>query len=225
MRLCILSLFVLSLFAAPLSAQEKKDAAPAKFFFESESQGWSDLLDKDLKTWKRVSIPPGKKLAEKNPWQVSEDGKLLVCNGVGVHEMLLFDKELADGIFHVEWKFTAVEGKKGYNSGVYARNSADGDIWHQAQVGASGVGGLFGKTLDNGAGKSFNSGRKGPERGKGPGEWNTYEIVCKGKNLSLWVNGYLTTDWSDCQVPKGYIGVEAEGWLIEFRNVKWKEIK
>ncbi len=224
MRLLIISLVCAGLFAAPATAEEKKDAA-AKFFLDSEPQGWSDLLDKDLKAWKRVSIPPGKKLAAKNPWKVSDDGKTLVCDGVGVHEMLLYDKELADGIFHVEWKFTPVEGKKGYNSGVYVRNSADGDIWHQAQVGASGVGFFFGKTLVDGSAKGFNSPRKGPERGKGPGEWNTFEIVCKGKNVSLWVNGYLTTEWTNCQVPKGYLGVEAEGWVIEFRSVKWKESK
>lgn len=196
-------------------AQEKKS------FLDAEPTGWTDLLDKDLKSWKRVNIPPGKPVADKNPWKVAADGKTLICDGVGVHEMLLYDKELADGIFHVEYKFTPVEGKKGYNSGIYARNNADGSVWHQAQVGGS-VGHFFGSTLVDGAAKRFSTKKMGEERGKPIGEWNTMEIICKGKTMTLHVNGHQTTEWTDCQVPKGYVGVEAEGYLIEFRNLKWK---
>ena len=32
------------------------------------------------------------------------------------------------------------------------------------------------------------------QRGKEAGEWNTYEIVCKGKTVSLWVNGAVTSN-------------------------------
>ena len=36
------------------------------------------------------------------------------------------------------------------------------------------------------------------------------------------INGAVTAKWTDCQVPRGYVGLEAEGWDIEFRNVKFK---
>src|SRR5262249_46453595 len=157
----------------------------------------ADLLPgKDLQGWKRVPIPPGGKLNAKNPWSADEPNKVLVCDGVGVHEMLLYDKELADGAFHVEWRFKPVENKEGYNSGVYARNSADGKIWHQAQVGNRNVGFLFGDTLVDGQLKRVRVDDKKPQRGKGPGEWNVYEITCKGKAMSLWVNGAVTTAWA-----------------------------
>ena len=42
------------------------------------------------------------------------------------------------------------------------------------------------------------------------------------RDVTLWVNGAVTNQWRPCQVPRGYIGVEAEGWKIEFRNIKVK---
>jgi hypothetical protein len=57
------------------------------------------------------------------------------------------------------------------------------------------------------------------------GEWNTYEVTAKGRTLSVWVNGGVTSEFTGCEVPKGYIGLEAEGWPIEFRNIKLKEMK
>lgn len=204
----------------------RAEQAETKSALEADPKGWIELLqDKELKEWKRVPIPPGGKLKDYNPWKLDEKEKVLVCEGdKGGHEMLLYDKELADGIFHVEWRFKKIEDKKGYNSGVYARNSADGKLWHQAQVGSKNVGNFFGKTLAGGVEKGFSSSNKGPQRGKEAGEWNVYEITCKGKELTLWVNGGVTAEWKDCEVLKGYIGMEAEGWWIEFKNVKWKEL-
>jgi 3-keto-disaccharide hydrolase len=214
-------LSALSLTTAPAA-----DPEPGKSALEREPAGWTDILPgKDLPGWKRVPIPPGSKLKEPNPWKLSDDGKMLICNGVGYHEMLLYDKQLADTVFHVEWRFEAIEGKKGYNSGVYTRNSADGKVWHQAQVGSQNVGYLFGDTLVDGQLKRMREGGQGTQRGKPAGEWNTYEITCKGKTMSLWVNGYTTAEWKDCQVPGGFVGLEAEGWVIEFRNLKVKELK
>jgi len=197
-----------------------------KSALETDAKGWEDILPgKDLQGWKRVPIPPGGKLNTKDPWSVDAANKVLVCDGVGVHEMLLYDKEIADGIFHVEWRFKPVEGKKGYNSGVYARNSANGKIWHQAQVGNMNVGHFFGDTTVDGQTKRVNIKSQIPQRGKGPGEWNIFEITCKGKTMTLWVNGAVTCTWDDCQVPKGYLGLEAEQWFIEFKNIKFKELK
>jgi hypothetical protein len=208
---------------ALLPAGEPKESRSA---LESDPKGWIDLLPgKDLKGWKRVPIPPGGKLRLLSPWSVDKETGHLVCDGVGLHEMLLYDKEFADGVYHVEWRFRKLEGKKGYNSGVYVRNSADGKVWHQAQVGSKNVGYLFGDTPVDGKLKRFRAAGKGAQRGKEAGEWNTFEITCKGKTISLWVNGAVTAVWDDCAVPSGYLGLEAEGFYIEFKNLKFKEAK
>ena len=130
-----------------------------------------------------------------------------------------------DFLYHVEWRFTPVPGKKGYNSGVYARNSADGAIYHQAQTGDGSGGYLFGNTLVAGAPKRFNLAKQsGENRVKPAGEWNTYEITCRGKEMILRVNGGETSAWRDCEVPRGHVGLEAEGFRIEFRNLKVKPL-
>jgi hypothetical protein len=190
---------------------------------QKDPAGWIDLLaGPDLKNWKRVSIPPGSPLKSKNPWSLDPETKYLVCDGVGIHEMLLYNEEFGDGILHVEWRFKKIEGKKGYNSGVYVRTSADGAIWHQAQVGNMNVGYIFGDTLVDGKTQRVKIDDKKPQRGKDAGEWNTYEVACKGKQMTLWINGAVTATWDNCAVPKGQVGLEAEGWYIEFRNVKFK---
>ena len=42
--------------------------------------------------------------------------------------------------------------------------------------------------------------------------------------MILWVNGAVANQWHDCPVPRGYLGVEAEGYRIEFRQVKLKPL-
>jgi 3-keto-disaccharide hydrolase len=195
---------------------------------ERDPSGWTDLLAEagpGLSGWTRGSIPPGKPLSAESQWSLDSQSGTLLCRGDGGHDWLRWDKELSDFVYHVEWKFTPVEGKKGYNSGVYVRNSADAAVWHQAQTGDASGGYLFGGTMVEGKVKGFNLSKQLLEnRVKPAGEWNTYEITCKGKDVTLWVNGAVTNEWHDCPVPRGYLGLEAEGWRIEFRNVKVKSL-
>ncbi|MCZ7636020.1 MAG: DUF1080 domain-containing protein [Verrucomicrobia bacterium] len=62
-------------------------------------------------------------------------------------------------------------------------------------------------------------------RVKPVGEWNTLEITARGPVLSLWVNGAVTCQFADCGLPRGRVGVEGEGYRIEFRNLKVKELR
>jgi hypothetical protein len=56
------------------------------------------------------------------------------------------------------------------------------------------------------------------------GEWDTYEIRAVGPKMTLWVNGGVTTEITNLEVPKGFVGLEAEGYLIQFRNIKLKTL-
>jgi len=88
------------------------------------------------------------------------------------------------------------------------------------------VGFLFGSTLIDGKKASIPTNKlPGANRAKPIGEWNTYEITTRGKNITLWVNGAVTAEWKSCEVPSGYFGLEAEGYWIEFKNIKLKEAK
>lgn len=208
-----------------LSAHARADE-PARTALERDPKGWVDIFPgKDLQGWKRVVLPPDTSLNAKNPWKV--EGNLLLCDGVGVKEMFLHEKEQGDGIFHVEWRFRPVtEGKKDYNSGAYVRTSADGKIWHQVQIAHLEkpplLGDLFGDSLVKGKPDKVLVRGEGTKHAKPPGEWNTYEITTRGKRVSVAINGVNTLTWEDCPLEKGHVGLQAEFFFIEFRNIKFK---
>jgi 3-keto-disaccharide hydrolase len=197
--------------------------ADTKSAWETDPHGWVDIQPASgLKGWTRVPIPPTNPLGRAQ-WHSEPARQVLVCDGDGGHEMLRFDRELGDCVFRVEFRFVPVTSPKpNYNSGVFIRNSADGTIWHQAQLTADG-GYLFGNTPANGQMKRF---KLSPAelRMKPAGEWNTLEVTARGKTLSVWFNGAITSTYPDCEVPKGYIALESEGYHIEFRNLKLKEL-
>jgi hypothetical protein len=199
--------------------------SPSKL--QSEPEGWVDLLPPaDHKGWFRVPVRPTDPLG-RDQWHVDAEKKILICDGDGGHDMLLFDKEIGDAVFHLEFCYTKIEGKKGYNSGAYVRNSKVGAIWHQAQFGDATGGFLFGETPGTDNQKTrFNLQKEVVEaRVKPAGDWNTLEITAAGKVLTLWVNGAFTCQFENCGQAKGYLGLEGEGYRIEFRNLKMKALR
>ena len=207
----------LCLLSTPLWAQTSKAQA-------SNRSGWVDILpDESFKGWTRVAIPPDKALNPVSQWKLDKAHRTIICEGDRGHEWLRYDRELGDLILHVEWRFTPREGLKGYNSGVFVRNSADGRVWLQAQAGAGNDGFLFGQTLIDGKLTDIKFAPKpNVNHIKPPGEWNIYEIRCQGPNVTLSVNGEVSSEFAVPEVPKGYLGLEAEGFRIEFRNIKLK---
>ncbi len=224
MHYLLSALVCLCLFLPPVRSQSKSA-------LESDPSGWTNLLaDKSLKDWVRGplgaagQLRPGQ-MSDPSPWKLDSSGEVLICEGDKVgHEWLRWGAELGNFVAHAEWRFVKVEGEPRYNSGVFVRTSADGTIWHQAQAGASG-GYLFAATLVNGAPQRVNLREKMTEnRVKPPGEWNTYEVRAVGKQITLWVNGAITSEFTECEVSRGYFGVEAEGYRVEFRNIQLKTL-
>ncbi len=197
-----------------------------KSAMESDPAGWVDILPAaGVEGWNRVPVPPTGKLGREQ-WHVDAAKKLMVCDGDGGHDMLLFNKPLGDAIFHAEFCYTKVEGETKYNSGLYIRNSADGAIWHQAQVGGKSGGYLFGETPKDGKKSFFTTDKQVKDgRVKDAGEWNTLELTARGQTIRLWINGAVTCEFNGCGAPTGFVGLEGEGYRIEFRNLKIKELK
>jgi hypothetical protein len=196
----------------------------------SDPKGWVDLLaDRGLRQWTRVPLGAVAQLAPgdaagPSPWKLAPSGDVLVCEGDKAgHEMYRFAQEVGDFVLHVEWRYAGPPEEKAYNSGVFARASADGAIWHQAQTGTGG-GYLFGNTLVDGKPQRVNLRDKMAEnRVKPAGEWNAYELRASGKTMTLWVNGAVVSEFATCEVPRGFVGLEAEGYRVEFRNIKLKQ--
>jgi hypothetical protein len=199
---------------------------------EANPAGWTDLfVDRTLKAWVRGPLNAAGTLragsmGEPSPWKMDAATGVLLCEGDKVgHEWLRYTTEFADAVFHVEFRFTKLDGEPAYNAGVFIRSSADGTIWHQAQATPAG-GFLFGSTLVNGAAQRFNTRDKLiDKRVKPAGEWNVYELTAVGRKLSAWVNGAMTGEFTECDVPKGHLGLEAEGYRVEYRNALVKVLK
>lgn len=230
LNLTLPPLRTISLLFAALCAAASWDteatAAEKPSALASDPSGWTDLLPRTgLAGWYRVPVPPTGQLGRQQ-WHVDSEQRLLICDGDGGHDMLLHEKEYRDAIFHFEFRYTKVEGKSGYNSGAYIRNSKDGAIWHQAQFGDGKDGFLFGATLMDGKKKSFNLKKEVTDgRVKPAGEWNTMELTARGNTITLWVNGDVTCQFDQCGAASGFLGVEAEGYRVEFRNLKVKELR
>jgi hypothetical protein len=188
------------------------------------SSEWVDIMpDSSFKGWTRVAIPPDKALNPISQWTLDKTHRVIVCEGDLGHEWLRYNRELSDFILRVDWCFTKRQGLEGYNSGVFVRNDADGRVWHQAQVGEGNDGYIFGQTLIGGKVSEMKfSPKPVVNRIKPPGEWNTYEIRCQGPKITLSVNGEVSAEFLAPEVSKGYLGLEAEGFRIEFRNIRYK---
>lgn len=194
-------------------------------FGQSAGQGWLDLFPDDHFTgWTRLAMPPTHPPSEIPQWKVDATRRLIVCEGNGGHDMMRYNREFQDFILHVEWRVTPKDGAR-YNSGVFVRVGEDSTIWHQAQTSPAG-GYLFGNTLVHGSPQRFDLRKQMTEnRVKPAGEWNVYDIRCEGPKISLSVNGKVTSVFDQCEVPRGYIGLEAEGYHIEFRDLRIKVLK
>lgn len=57
------------------------------------------------------------------------------------------------------------------------------------------------------------------------GEWNQYEITCKGDVVSLVINGTKVNEATGCEATKGKILLQSEGAPIDFRNIEIKTLK
>lgn len=72
--------------------------------------------------------------------------------------------------------------------------------------------------------KKAQGNRRVPKQGdsseKPLGEWNAYDIICRGDSIELRVNGELKNKATRCNVSSGHICLQSEGAPIEFRNVR-----
>lgn len=214
--------------ATPIAVKIKVlrgEPVATKSTVETDSSGSVDLLAYgNLKSWKRLAIPPGPAPVAPNPWfvQIGEMPVALACQPGGGMEALLFDREFNDGVLHLEWRVKKSDGPSA-RAGAFVRTSADRKVRHVAQLTD---GSLSGEILVDGQPQKFQVVAPGAVRLKPAGEWNVAEIIGKGKTLTLSVNGAVNSITFDAwNVTKGMVGLTAEGGAVEFRNVKFKETK
>jgi Domain of Unknown Function (DUF1080) len=123
---------------------------------------------------------------------------------------------------HVEWRFPMAPG----NSGVFLHLNPPDKVWpncFEAQL----LSGDAGEVRMDGGSKANGTTpqhprwvpRQLPSSEKPIGEWNAYDIICRSNTITVRVNGVLQNTITGTSTSAGTIGLQAEGGLIEFRNI------
>lgn len=184
--------------------------------------GFTSMFDgKSLDGWKAMGG---------DTWKV-EKGVLQTTSGRG--HWLRTEKEYEDFIWKLEYRVMKKDG----NSGMFVRATEKGN---PAFTGMEiQILGDHGKKPDVHSSHSlYGSVAPTKNMAKPAGEWNTVMIICKKRRLKARVNGewVFDVDLDDKSLPfqskalskrarKGYLGMQHHGSLVEFRNLRVKEIE
>jgi len=211
MRTVSISMFVILLAVSCTSNKE--------YLFNGEDlEGWTIFVDETI-------ISP-------DDFFYVNDG-MIECVGVPMGYLRTI-KEYSDYHLHIEWRYP----EEPTNSGVFLHTSGPDLIWpahYQGQLKYQNAGDF----IVHGIGKSATLGdtvyvssdtlkplipKLNPTNEKPAGEWNSYDITCKGSTIELRVNGLLQNTATNCSMTKGGIGLQAEGSLIQYRNLWIKHL-
>ncbi len=183
---------------------------------------------RDLSGWVNVNCAP-------ETFTV-RDG-MIHCDGIPTGA-LRTERQYENFILELEWRHL----KPGGNAGVF--------IWSGPlpAIGQPFLRAIEVQVLDHGYGHSdwftthgdifpiHGSRMKpiGPSRGdrsfpsahlsKGTPEWNKYRIEARNGVLHLAVNGTVVSGGTDCSWRKGYIALESEGGIVDWRNLRILEL-
>lgn len=177
---------------------------------------------KDLVGWKE----PKDSLSD---FTVTKNGELNVKNGKGTLES---DGQFGDFVLQLE----CISHAKNLNSGIFLR-SIPGEInnGYESQIHNGFKDGDRSQPLDCGTGgiyRRINARRVIPN----DEEWFHKTVIADGPHISVWVNGYQVTDWTDTRKPaknprnglrleKGTLQIQGHDPTtnLSFRNLKAKE--
>jgi hypothetical protein len=158
----------------------------------------------------------------KNVWKV-QDGEIW-CTG-NPTGFLRTKQEYSDYKLVLEWRWPEKPG----NSGVLLHMGGEEKIWplcmeaqlmHKRAGDFVGMGYTFNENkAKKGGFISYTPHMSDPSE-KELGEWNKYEITCKGDTIEATINGELQNKATGVNISKGYIGLQSEGVPIMFRNIK-----
>jgi hypothetical protein len=129
------------------------------------------------------------------------------------NEFLATREEYGDFELRVSVRIVGGAGNGGIQFRSQREPSGSGMIGYQADAAGEYWGGLY----DEGRRGKFLAPRPDPAalaRFLQPGGWNRYVIRCEGRRVRLWLNGHLTTDFTeeDSAIPtKGRIAVQIHG--------------
>jgi len=193
--------------------------------FGSLSSGKKTVLwnGEDFQGWER--FVPDTTVDVNDIWRVRNG--MLYCQGIP-NGYIRTQAAHKNYHLHLEWRWP----EEPTNSGVLLHASRLDQIWPpciecQLKAGSAGdfvlIGGT-GLTVDGidrqDASKRFVViEKKAATQEKPAGQWNSYDIHCKGGTIRCFVNGVLQNEGTGATVTSGWICLQSEGSPIEFRNI------
>ncbi len=153
-----------------------------------------------------------------NIWR-AKDGRLQI--GCRANGYLRTENTFSNYQLHVEWRWPQTNG----NSGVFVHINGADAIWPacvecQLKIGTAGE--LIGQ-----GGVTFPAPViNGKHRAKidkssevDIGDWNSCDILCRGNSIEVYVNGVRKNRVENVSVTSGRIGLQLEGFPVEFRII------
>jgi hypothetical protein len=152
-------------------------------------------------------------------WATTHDVTSMVTNGnlrlVSGMGWLRTEKQFQDFILEVEWRGL----ESGYNSGLFLRAGLEGKPWPtggwQVDLNRAALGALV-------------KGSRPMVPAETPpmpvNQWVKFRIEVRGRATTLAVDGARAWEFNGLDVERGYIGLQAEGKAIEFRNIRIQEL-
>lgn len=203
----------LLLTAACCAVAVARAAPPAEaipLFNGQDLTGWTAVLSDE-------TVPP------EQVWSAA-DG-VLRCTGVP-SGYIRTDAEYENYVLTLEWRWPGEAGNNGVL--VHTGEPAALGIWpHSIEVqlhhGNAGDFWVIGTELDVENESERVEGRRHrnltDDSEKPLGEWNRFEITCRGNEVLVKVNGTLVNHGANCSVSRGAISLQSEGAAIEYRDI------
>jgi 3-keto-disaccharide hydrolase len=174
---------------------------------EERGAGFVSMFNgQDLSGWHFTGDQPADKVTN---WKVA-DGVIRLSGGGSPH--LATDAEYSDFEMRFEWRATQPK----YNSGFFIRSGKNLGS-NQLNLAAGSEGAFIGGKV-TGA-------KPAGDLQKPAGEWNDWRVLVQGEKITFTCNGKLAWEATGLKPEKGFIGLQAEGAPLEFRNLRIREIK
>ena len=168
-------------------------------------------------------------------WVIENNGQFSVRNGLLFVNKgtgwLRSEAQYDDFTLHLEFRFL----EKRANSGIFVRtgptSNDDENGWpnngyqvqcmdvveHQFPIGSM---------IQYGPPFTSESDREMIAKAYRPqGEWNTYDITCKGEEITVKLNRLVVTRASQITNRSGHVGIQGEKGLLEFRNIRVTQLE
>jgi hypothetical protein len=205
-------LLLLAVFCIGLLLFTNCTKKPVPLFNGKDFTGWEFILATD--TVKAEGV-----------WSVKEG--VVHCTGIP-NGYMRTAKDYKDYILTLDWRWVECES----NSGVLLHAQAPDQVWPhciecQLMSGNAGDFVLIGAksitvkdSLYNNTGRFLVISKMQESNEKPVGDWNSYKIICKGNEITCYVNGILQNQGTDASLSSGKICLQSEGAPIEFRNIQ-----